>query len=62
MLFRSGTVNANYLTIQDSKATGGATFNAFTGAGGGSSANNVNSGNNTGWNFIPSGSGFLSFF
>lgn len=58
----SGTVNANYLTIQDSKATGGATFNAFTGAGGGSSANNVNSGNNTGWNFIPSGSGFLSFF
>lgn len=58
----SGTVNANYLTIKDSNATGGATFNAFTGSGNSSSANNVNSGNNTGWNFIPSGSGFLSFF
>lgn len=58
----SGTVNANYLTIKDSKATGGAIFNAFTGAGSSLSANNINSGNNTGWNFIPSGSGFLMFF
>ena len=58
----SGSVDANYLTIQDSKATGGSTFNAFTGTGSSTSANNINSGNNTGWNFIPSGSGFLSFF
>jgi len=58
----SGTVNANYLTIQDSNATGGATFNAFTGSGSSASANNINSGNNTGWNFIPSSSGFLMFF
>jgi hypothetical protein len=39
------------LTIQDSAATGGATWNAFT------SNNNVNNGNNTGWNFTaPAGS------
>jgi hypothetical protein len=40
----SGTVSVSYLTIQDSNATGGATFNAYP--------YNFNSdaGNNTGWN------------
>ena len=41
----SGTVTTNYLSIQDSAATGGATWLAPTNLG------NVNSGNNTGWNF-----------
>jgi hypothetical protein len=40
----SGTVDVTYLTIQDSNATGGATFNAYV------SNFNVDSGNNTGWN------------
>ena len=39
----SGTVNALYLNIQDSTATGGATWNAL---------NSTNAGNNTGWTFI----------
>jgi len=54
----SGTVSASYLTIQDSAATGGATFNAFT------SNANVNAGNNTGWKFgsANSAGGFLQFF
>jgi hypothetical protein len=54
----SGTVNATYLTIKDSAATGGAVFNAFT------SNANVNSGNNTGWKFgsANSAGGFLQFF
>ena len=38
----SGTVDANYLDIKDSNATGGATWNAY---------NSVDSGNNLGWNF-----------
>jgi len=38
----SGTVSGNYLTIQDSAATGGATFNT---------TNSVNVSNNSGWNF-----------
>jgi hypothetical protein len=47
----SGTVSVSYLTIQDSAATGGATWNAFTTNG------NVDGGNNTGWNFTaPAGS------
>jgi hypothetical protein len=41
----SGTVNAVNLTIRDSNATGGATFNAAT------NLQNINAGNNTGWNF-----------
>jgi hypothetical protein len=41
----SGTVNASYLTIQDVKTNGGATWNAFTTSG------NVDAGDNTGWNF-----------
>lgn len=41
----SGTVNTSYLTITDISATGGATWNAFY------SNNNVDAGNNTGWNF-----------
>ncbi len=38
----SGTVTATYLSIRDSTAIGGATFDA-------SAATNVNAGNNTGW-------------
>jgi len=41
----SGTNSVSYLTIQDSNATGGAIFNAFR------SDFNVDSGNNTGWEF-----------
>jgi hypothetical protein len=41
----SGTNTVTYLTIQDSNATGGATFNAFV------NSQNVDAGNNTGWNF-----------
>lgn len=39
----SGTVNATYLDIKDSTASGGATWNA--------DGNSTDSGNNTGWNF-----------
>jgi len=50
----SGTVSANYLSIQDSTATGGATWNAY---------NSVNVSNNTGWNFLSLSQGnFLMFF
>lgn len=47
----SGMVNTSYLDIQDSIATGGATWNA---------ANSINSGNNTGWNFVNSVSRTIS--
>ena len=47
----SGTVNLRNVSLQDSTATGGATFNAFTSNG------NVNTSNNTGWNFAPPPSG-----
>ena len=40
----SGTVTATYLSIKDSAATGGATFDA-------TAATNVDAGNNTGWSF-----------
>lgn len=39
----NGTVDANYIDVQDSTVTGGATWNATS---------SVDSGNNTGWNFI----------
>jgi len=42
----SGTVSVGYLTIKDINATGGATFNAYT------VNNNVNAGNNLGWDFF----------
>jgi hypothetical protein len=42
----SGTVSVSFLNIQDSAATGGATWNAFTSNG------NVDNGNNTGWIFV----------
>jgi len=42
----SGTNSVSYLTIQDSNATGGATFYA-------TDPTNVNAGNNTGWIFFP---------
>jgi hypothetical protein len=43
----SGTVSTSYLTIQDINATGGATWNAYL------TNNNVDGGNNTGWDFNP---------
>ena len=52
----SGTNSVSYLTIQDSAATGGAVFQAFT------SNFNVDSGNNTGWKFSNNGGNFLMFF
>lgn len=52
----SGTNSVSYLTIQDSAATGGAVFQAFT------SNLNVDSGNNTGWKFNNAGGSFLMFF
>jgi len=52
----SGTNSVNYLTIQDSNATGGAVFQAFT------SNFNVDAGNNTGWKFNNAGGAFLMFF
>ncbi len=39
----TGTVEGNYVTLQDNTATGGATFNA---------RGSIDNGNNTGWNFI----------
>lgn len=57
----SGTVNASYLSIQDSNATGGATWNANDGT-------DVDLGNNTGWNFTTPpatsqvGGQFMAFF
>lgn len=55
-LFKSsGTVNADYLSITNSFATGGATWNA--------GANSVNGGNNVGWfgSAPPSAGGFFMF-
>lgn len=52
----SGTVNAQYLSIQDSVATGGAVWNAFTSNG------NVDAGNNTGWVFSAAGGNMLLMF
>ena len=52
----SGTVDAQYLSIQDSIATGGAVWNSLTSNG------NVNAGNNTGWIFsLAGGNMFLMF-
>lgn len=52
----SGTVNAQYLSIQDSIATGGAVWNAFTSNG------NVDAGNNTGWIFSAAGGNMFLMF
>ena len=52
----SGTISVFYLDIQDSAATGGATWRAFTTDG------NVNSGNNTGWLFSPGSGNFFFMF
>ena len=52
----SGTVNAQYLSIQDSNATGGAVWNSLISNG------NVDAGNNTGWRFsLAGGNMFLMF-
>jgi hypothetical protein len=50
----SGTVNADYLSISFSTATGGATWNA--------GANSVNGGNNSGWIFAGSPTNQSNFF
>jgi hypothetical protein len=50
----SGTVNADYLSITNSYAFGGATWNAGD--------NSINGGNNSGWTFGPVASGGGSFF
>ena len=39
----AGIVSADYINVQDSNVTGGATWNAYT---------STNNGNNTGWNFL----------
>ena len=49
----SGTVSVDYLSVKDSNATGGATWN------GGS--NSINMGNNTGW-ILPATAGTNNFF
>ena len=46
----SGTNNVTYLTIQDSNATGGASWYALSAS--------IDAGNNTGWIFSPSDVGF----
>ena len=48
----SGTINASYLLIQDSNATGGASWNA---------QNSINAGNNSGWLITGSSGMFLMF-
>ena len=52
----SGTVNASFLSISRSTATGGATWNALTTNG------NVNGGNNAGWILSLSSGNFMAFF
>lgn len=49
----TGTVTVDFVNISYSTATGGAVWNVGT--------NSVNSGNNTGWTFLPNGS-LLVFF
>lgn len=49
----SGTVNASYLSIRDSTATGGATWNA---------SNSTDVSGNTGWNFGAAGAATGNFF
>lgn len=54
----SGTVTVSYLSIKDSNATGGATWNAFNGT-------NTNVSNNTGWLFVAVvflAAAFFNFF
>jgi hypothetical protein len=60
----SGTVNAQYMTIKDSSATGGAVFNSYQNNQTGSytSFNNIDNGNNTGWFFNIPNLGLLAFF
>lgn len=54
----SGTVSVSYLSIKDSAATGGATWEALTANG------NIDTGNNTGWIFgsVTNFGSFLIFF
>ena len=60
----SGTINVSRLNIQQSTASGGATFNSFVGSGSVASNNNTNLSSNSGWQFtnIPAVSGFFNFF
>lgn len=50
----SGTIIATYLSVQDSAATGGATWTA-------TDITNVNAGNNSGWTFASNGNFFFMF-
>jgi hypothetical protein len=50
----SGTVNVSFMSIKDSTATGGATWNANDGT-------SVNVSGNTGWIFPPNNSSFFTF-
>jgi hypothetical protein len=52
----SGVISTSFLDIQDSNATGGASWQALLTNG------NVNSGNNAGWVFVPSSGNFLMLF
>ena len=52
----SGTVSVNYCAIQDSNATGGATWRSFTSNG------NTNNGNNLGWIFAGASAAMLLLF
>jgi hypothetical protein len=49
----SGTVDVQFLSISNSTATGGATWNAI---------DSINGGGNSGWNFKTGNTGFLIFF
>ena len=49
----SGTINAQYLSIKDSNATGGAVWNA---------RESTNAGNNTGWNIFAGQANMFSMF
>jgi hypothetical protein len=55
-------VYATYLSVKDSNATPAGFWYALTGTGNALSNNCINAGNNSGWNFIPSGAGFIPFF
>jgi hypothetical protein len=55
-------VYAKYLSVKDSNATPAGRWYALTGTGNALSNNCINAGNNSGWNFIPSGAGFIPFF
>jgi hypothetical protein len=52
----TNNVNASYLSVEDSNATGGGTFTALL------TNNNVDAGNNTGWIFTPANGNYFLMF